>query len=203
LPGNLAMTPCCKPTATSPFPAQQAIRPAGFTQENFMTLSMYQASAPVLTRALHNLAAILKKAEAHAAEHKIDPDTLLSARLAPDMHPLTRQVQMVSDSAKGGIARLAGIDVPSFPDTETSFAELQDRITKTIAFIDGVKASQVDGSEALSITLKFPRGEMHFTGQNFLLQFCLPNVFFHVTTAYAVLRHAGIPLGKLDYLGSP
>ncbi len=167
-----------------------------------MTLSMYQASVPVLSRALTNLDAILTKAEAHAVAQKIDPDTLLAARLAPDMHPFTRQVQIASDGAKGGIARLAGIEAPSYPDTETSFSELHARLAKTISFIGGVTPAQIDGSEDRSITLKFPRGEMNFTGQSFLLSFTLPNVFFHVTTAYALLRQAGVPLGKLDYLGA-
>jgi hypothetical protein len=163
---------------------------------------MYQASVPVLSRALTNLDAILNKAAAYAAEHHIDPETLLTARLAPDMHPFTRQVQIASDGAKGGIARLAGIEAPSFPDTETSFSELHARLAKTIAFIGGVTPAQLDGSEDRAITLKFPRGEMNFTGQSFLLSFTLPNVFFHVTTAYALLRQAGIPLGKIDYLGA-
>jgi hypothetical protein len=163
---------------------------------------MYQASVPVLSRALTNLDAILTKAEAHAVAQKIDPDTLLAARLAPDMHPFTRQVQIASDGAKGGIARLAGIEAPSYPDTETSFSELHARLAKTISFIGGVTPAQIDGSEDRSITLKFPRGEMNFTGQSFLLSFTLPNVFFHVTTAYALLRQAGVPLGKLDYLGA-
>jgi hypothetical protein len=166
-----------------------------------MSLSMYQASVPVLTRALNNLSAILTKGEADATTRKIDPSVFLSARLAPDMHSLTRQVQIASDAAKGGIARLAGVEVPSFPDTETSFADLQARIAKTIAFLESVTPAQIDGSETKTITLNFPGREMSFPGQAFLLGFALPNVFFHVTTAYAILRQNGVALGKADFLG--
>jgi hypothetical protein len=166
-----------------------------------MSLSMYQASVPVLTRAFNNLSAILTKAEADAEARKIDPSVFLTARLAPDMHPLTRQVQIASDAAKGGIGRLAGVDVPSFPDTETTFGALQARIAKTVAFMESVTPAQIDGSEARTVTLKMPGGEMSFLGQAFLLGFTLPNVFFHVTTAYAILRHNGVALGKADFLG--
>jgi hypothetical protein len=163
---------------------------------------MHQAAVPVVTRALHNLAAILTKAEADAATRTIDPSIFLAARLAPDMHPLTRQVQIACDSAKG-VGRLAGADIPSFPDTETTFPALHARIAKTIAYVQGLAADQFDGSETRTITLKFPRGEMSFQGQAFLLGFTLPNVFFHVTTAYDILRHLGVPLGKMDYIGAP
>ena len=166
-----------------------------------MSLSMYQASVPVLARAFKNLAAILTKAEADATARKIDPSVFLTARLAPDMHPLTRQVQIASDAAKGGVGRLAGVDVPSFPDTETTFAELQARIAKTIAFIETVTPAQIDGSEEKNVTLKMPGREISFVGQAFLLGFTLPNVFFHITTAYAILRHNGVPIGKADFLG--
>lgn len=166
-----------------------------------MTISMHQASVPVLTRALNNLGVILTKAEAYAAEHQIDPATLLAARLAPDMHPLTRQVQMATDSAKGATARLAGIDIPSFADTETNFAELHARLAKTIAFMAGITPAQIDGSEERPVVLKRPTGDLHFTGQTFLLQFAMPNFFFHVTTAYGILRQTGVKLVKLDYLG--
>jgi hypothetical protein len=162
---------------------------------------MYQASVPVLARTFNNLAAILTKAEADAAARKIEPSVFIGARLAPDMHPLGRQVQIASDAAKGGVARLAGIEPPSFPDTETTFAELQERIRKTVDFVQSVKAAQIDGSEEKSITLKFPGGEVSFVGQTFLLNFTLPNVFFHVTTAYDILRHNGVALGKMDFLG--
>ncbi len=167
-----------------------------------MSLSMYQASAPVFIRMFNNLSAILEKAVADAEARKIDPAVFLAGRLAPDMHPLTRQVQIASDSAKLGIARLAGIDAPSFPDVETSFPELQARIAKTIGFIRSVSPEQIDGSEEKSITLKFPGGEISFSGQAFLLNFTLPNLFFHITTAYDILRHNGVVLGKRDYLGA-
>jgi hypothetical protein len=163
---------------------------------------MYQASAPVFIRMFNNLSAILEKAVADAEARKIDPAVFLAGRLAPDMHPLTRQVQIASDSAKLGIARLAGIDAPSFPDVETSFPELQARIAKTIGFIRSVSPEQIDGSEEKSITLKFPGGEISFSGQAFLLNFTLPNLFFHITTAYDILRHNGVVLGKRDYLGA-
>jgi len=117
------------------------------------------------------------------------------------MHPLSRQVQIASDAAKGGVARLAGIEAPSFPDTETTFPELQDRIRKTIDFVQSVSAAQIDGCEEKPILLKFPGGEISFVGQTFLLNFTLPNVFFHVTTAYDILRHNGVALGKADFLG--
>ncbi|MEJ0048503.1 MAG: DUF1993 family protein [Rhodospirillales bacterium] len=166
-----------------------------------MTLSMYQASVPVFARMFANLSAILAKAEADAAARKIDPAVLLGARLAPDMHPLTRQVQIASDAAKGGVARLAGIDIPSFPDDEASFAELQARITKTVDFIKGVTPAQIDGSETKTITLQFPGREVSFPGQVFLLNFSLPNFYFHVTMTYAILRHNGLALGKMDFIG--
>jgi hypothetical protein len=166
-----------------------------------MTISMYQASVPVLLRQLANLSAILAKGEAHAAASHIDPAAMLAARLAPDMFPLIRQVQSASDGAKGGAARLAGIEPPSFPDDEVTFADLQARIARTVAFLETITPAQVDGGEDRAITLQAGPREFHFTGQNFLLQFVLPNVFFHCTTAYALLRHQGVPIGKIDYLG--
>ena len=168
-----------------------------------MTLSIYDASIPVLKRGLTNLAALLHKAEASATARKIDPAVFISARLAPDMHPLTRQVQIASDSAKGGAARLTGSESPSFPDTEATFAELQTRIAKTIAYLDGFTADQFAGAETRDIVLKTPNGDFTFTGQSFLLTFMLPNVFFHITTAYNILRHNGVELGKFDFLGRP
>jgi hypothetical protein len=166
-----------------------------------MSLSMYQASVPALVRALGALSAILDKGVADAEARKIDPDVLVRARLAPDMHPLSRQIQIVSDTAKGGAARLAGIDPPSFPDTETTFPELKERIAKTLAFIQGIPADKFEGAEDRAITLKFPNGEMNFTGVEYLQGFVLPNLYFHVTTAYAILRHNGVPVGKRDFLG--
>ena len=134
---------------------------------------------------------------------KIDPAVLFSSRLFPDMFPLSRQVQIASDTAKGAASRLAGIENPSFADTETSFAELQQRISKTIAFLKGIKPEQIDGSEQKAVALPTrSRGDIHFTGQNYLLQHALPNFFFHVTTAYDILRHNGVDIGKPDYLGA-
>lgn len=166
-----------------------------------MSLSMYDASLPLFIRMLGNLSAILHKAEAYAAERKIEPGVLLNARLAPDMYPLVRQVQIASDGVKGCAARLAGIDIPSYADSESSFAELQARIAKTQAFLGSVTAAQLEGSEGKSITLNFPGTELKFTGQEYLLHFVLPNFYFHLTTAYAILRHNGVDIGKMDFLG--
>lgn len=168
-----------------------------------MSLSMYHASLPVLQRMLGNLSAILHKAEVYAAARKIEASVLLNARLAPDMLPLVSQVQIATDTAKGCAARLAGLEVPKYADTESSFAELQGRIDKTLAFIAGIDVAQLEGSEGRSITLKFPNMELNFNGQDYLLGFVLPNFFFHVTTAYAILRHNGLDIGKMDFLGKP
>jgi len=167
-----------------------------------MSLSMYQASTPVFIRGLKNLSAILDKAAAYAEAKKIDPSVLLNARLAPDMFALTRQVQIATDGAKGCAARLAGIEIPSFEDNESTFAEVQARIAKTIAFLQTVDASQIDGSEARAVTLKVRGKEITFQGQPYLLSFVLPNFYFHLTTAYNILRHNGLEIGKMDYLGS-
>lgn len=166
-----------------------------------MPLSMYQASIPVFLHMLDNLAAILDKAQQHAHDHKIDPQVLLNARLAPDMYPLLRQVQIVSDGVKGCAARLAGIAVPSFADTESSFAELQARIGKTTEFLRSVAPEQFEGSEERAISLSFPGLELKFSGQDYLLNFVVPNFYFHLSMAYAILRHNGVPLGKMDFLG--
>ncbi len=166
-----------------------------------MTLSMYQASVPVFVRGLENLAAILAKGAAHAEARKIDPAVFINARLAPDMLALARQVQIASDAAKGCVARLAGVDVPSFPDTETTFPELQARIARTIDFVKGFTPAQIDGSEERTCILKTRNGEIKHRGQDYLFKLSLPNFFFHVTTAYDILRHNGVELGKMDYLG--
>ncbi len=167
-----------------------------------MPLSMYQASVPVFIRALTNLSAILAKAESWAQARKIEPSVLVNARLAPDMFPLSRQVQIASDVAKGCAARLAGQEAPSFPDTESSFAELQARIEKTVAYLKTFQPSQIDGSETRDIRLKIGGNDLQFTGQDYLLTFVLPNIFFHVTTTYAILRHNGLDIGKKDFLGN-
>ncbi len=167
-----------------------------------MSLSMYQASVPVFVRQFGALSKILGKAEAFAAEQAIDPATLIAARLAPDMYPFSKQIQIASDIVKGGIARLAGIEPPAFDDTETTFAELEERIGKTVGFIASVPADQIDGSETRAILLKAGGNEYPFVGQDYLLHFVLPNFFFHVTAAYALLRQAGVPLGKMDFLAA-
>jgi len=167
-----------------------------------MSLSMYAASVPVFVRTLGNLSAILKKAEADATARGYDPTILVNARLAPDMLPLARQVQIASDSAKGCVARLAGIDAPVMADNETTIAELVERVAKTGAFLHTVQAAQIDGSEEREIALKMRGNEVKFQGQPFLLHFALANFFFHTTTAYAILRHNGVALGKSDFLGA-
>ena len=166
-----------------------------------MTLSMYQASIPAFIRILENLSAILTKAEAHATAKKIELSVLVNDRLAPDMLPFSRQIQIATDAVKGCAARLAGIEIPSYPDTESTFPELQERITKTIAFLKSVKQAQLDGSEDRSVTLKIGGKDISFTGPVYLFNFVIPNFYFHVTTAYAILRHNGVEIGKMDYLG--
>ncbi len=167
-----------------------------------MPLSMYQASVPVFLQGLKNLAAILDKAAGQAAERKIDPAVLLNDRLAPDMFPLVRQVQIASDHAKGAPARLAGIDVPKFEDVEKSFDDLQQRLARVTEFVKSISPAQIDGSEEREITLPIGGQSMAFMGQAYLLHFALPNFYFHLTTAYAILRHKGIVIGKRDFIGA-
>lgn len=166
-----------------------------------MTISMYQASIPVFLRGLNNLSALLQKAEDHAKAKNLDPSVFTTGALTEDMFPLTRQVQIATDSAKGCAARLAGIEVPSFEDNEKTFAELQARIKKTIAFIESVKPAQVDGSEERAVTIKTRSDEFTFPGQTYLTAWAMPNFYFHVVTAYDILRHKGVEIGKKDYLG--
>ncbi|ADO73778.1 DUF1993 domain-containing protein [Stigmatella aurantiaca] len=167
-----------------------------------MSLSMYQASVPVFIRTLGQLSAILDKAAAYAEAKKINPQVLIQARLAPDMLPLSFQIQTATDTAKGCAARLAGIEMPSYADTEASFPELKARIAKTVTFLQGVSAAQIDSSEERNIVLKMGSREARFLGQAYLLTFALPNFYFHVTTAYAILRHNGVDIGKQDFLGN-
>ncbi|WP_160287054.1 DUF1993 domain-containing protein [Pseudomonas knackmussii] len=167
-----------------------------------MSLSIYQISVPVFIRMLGNLSAILAKAEAHAQAKNIDPSVFLNARLAPDMFALTRQVQIACDAAKGCGARLAGVDIPSFADEEKSFADLQARIAKTVDFLKSLKPEQFEGAENRDITIKTPSRELHFKGLDFLLHFANANFYFHVTTTYAILRHNGVEVGKMDFLGA-
>ena len=166
-----------------------------------MTISMYQSSIPVFIRHLNNLSVILKKGEAYAAAKKIDGSVLMNCRLAPDMFPLVRQVQITSDTVKAGAARLAGIEVPSFEDNETTFEQLQERIAKTIKFLQSIKAEQIDGSESKKISYTHRNKENNFIGLPYLLNYTLPNLYFHITIAYAILRHNGVEVGKKDYLG--
>ena len=164
---------------------------------------MYQASAPRLINSMRNLSAILDKTQAYIDAKKIDPSALLQFRLFPDMLNLTRQIQIASDTAKGVVARLAGVDIPTYEDNETSVAELQARIAKTIAFIEGFTPAQIDGTEDKAIVTKRGDKETHYTGMQFLLGHAIPNVYFHVSIAFAILRHNGVEIGKRDYLGKP
>ena len=166
-----------------------------------MTISMYQASIPAFIRILNNLSAILDKAAAHAEAKKIDLSVFVNARLAPDMFPLSRQIQIATDDVKGCAARLAGVEVPGYPDTETTIAELKARIAKTVDFLKTFKPAQIDGSEERKISLKIGGHELTFLGQPYLLNFVIPNFYFHVTTAYDILRHNGVDIGKQDFLG--
>jgi hypothetical protein len=166
-----------------------------------MALSMYQSSVPMLKRMLGSLSTLLTKAAAHAEAKKIDPAVLVGARLFPDMFALARQVQIATDQAKGCAARLAGVDVPKYEDTETTFAELQARLAKTIAFLDSLTPAQIDGSEDKDIVVQVRDLKLDFKGQDYLMQWVLPNFYFHVTTAYNILRHNGIEIGKKDFLG--
>jgi uncharacterized protein len=167
-----------------------------------MSISMYQASVPAFLQMLNSLSAILDKAEVHAAERKIDPSVLLGWRLAPDMFALARQVQIATDQAKGCCARLAGVEVPRYADDETSFADLRARIAKTIDFVRGFEPDDIDGSEERDIAITAGSRELRFKGEQYLVSFVLPNFYFHVTTAYAILRHCGLPIGKRDFLGA-
>ena len=168
-----------------------------------MSISLYAASVPVFKQMLDALGDVLKKAEAHAAAKNIEPAVLLQSRLYPDMFPLVRQVQIAADFAKGVSARLAGVEVPSFPDTEVTFADLHALLDKVRGFIGGIEAAQVDGQEAREIITRpgTPK-EKRFNGQSYLLTYGLPQFFFHVTTAYAILRHNGVEIGKRDYMGA-
>ena len=167
-----------------------------------MTLSMYQASVPVFIQGLTGLGGVIDKAAAHAAERKIDPAALLQARLYPDMFPFARQVQIATDFAKGGAARLAGVEFPAYEDSETSFEELKARVDKTIAFLRTLEAAQIDGSEDRDISL-VRRGETSIVkGQAYLLEQAMPNFYFHITTAYAIQRHNGVEVGKRVFLGA-
>ena len=167
-----------------------------------MSISMYQALVPPTIRVLTNLKLILEKAAAHAEEKKIDPSVLINGRLYPDMFPLSRQIQIATDSAKGAVSRLAGLEVPKFEDNESTFAELVARIDKTITLLESFKPEQIDGSEDKSIVLPMHDKTITFKGLPYLLDYSLPNIYFHTTTAYAILRHNGVEIGKKDFLGN-
>jgi uncharacterized protein len=168
-----------------------------------MSLSMYTASAPVFVRMLKNMLVWLDKAEAHATARKFDTANYLGLRLAPDMLPFTRQVQIASDAAKGCMARLAGHEVPKWEDNEATMADVRARVQKTLDYVASFTAAQIDGSEGRSISIPRRVGDpLQFDGEAFLKHFALPNFYFHATTAYALLRHAGVEVGKGDYLGA-
>ena len=168
-----------------------------------MTISMHQASAPRFANTLRNLSVILDKAQAHCEAKKIEPAALTQARLFPDMFSFTRQVQIACDTAKGAVARLAGVEVPKHEDTEQTFAELKARIAKTVDFVQSIGAAKIDGSEGREVVLKMRSGEVKFTGLQYLMGHALPNFYFHVTTAYNILRHNGVEIGKRDFIGTP
>lgn len=178
------------------------IHPADDQKETTVSISMYSASIPALKRGLDSLATILDKAENHATTRKIDPAVLLGARLYPDMFPLIKQVQIATDNAKGCAARLAGREVPRYKDTETSFTELIERIARTIAFLDTVGPEQIDGSENRDVSLQAGGQTYEFKGLAYLTGWVLPNFYFHVATAYAILRHNGVEIAKKDFLGT-
>jgi hypothetical protein len=164
---------------------------------------MHQASATRFAHILRNLSTLLDKAEAHCTAKKIEPAALLQFRLFPDMFTLTRQVQIACDTAKGAVARLAGVDIPKHEDTEQSFAELKGRIASTVQFVETLKAGQIDGSEEREVVIKMRGQDTKLKGAQYLLGVAYPNFYFHVTTAYNILRHNGVELGKQDYIGKP
>jgi len=165
-------------------------------------VSLYDVSIPALVRGLTNLSAILDKAAAHAEAKKFDSIVLVQARVYPDMHPLSRQVQIACDTAKGAAARLAGIEIPKHEDNEVTLADLKARVAKTLSFVNTVAADQLKGAETRAIEIKTPRGSWNFTGLSYLTGFVLPNFYFHLSMVYALLRHNGIEIGKADFLGA-
>lgn len=168
-----------------------------------MPLSMYQASVPRFIHMLNNLSAILAKAQAHVDARKLDETALTGFRLYPDMLPMARQVMIATDTAKGAAARLAGVEIPVYEDVEKTLAELQARIAKTVAYLQTFSPAQIDGSEEREVVIKRRDSETRHSGLQYLLGQAVPNFYFHVTTAYAILRHNGVEIGKRDYLGNP
>jgi uncharacterized protein len=167
-----------------------------------MALSMYTASVPVFVQYLTALSNVLTKAEEHCAAKKIEPSVLVGARLYPDMFALARQVQIATDHVKGSLARLAGVEVPSYADTEATFAELQARVAKTLDYAQSFKPEQLEGSDVKKIVLDIRGNKFEFDGNTYLSTWALPNFFFHLTTAYAILRHNGVEVGKRDFMGA-
>jgi hypothetical protein len=166
-----------------------------------MSVSLYDLSIPVFTLSLSNLSAILDKAASYSEAKKIDPKVMPQSRLIADMLPLSAQIQIACDTAKGAAARLAGVEAPKYEDNETTLAELKARVGKTLDFINGIKPEQLQGAESREIVLQFPNATLKFNGKNYLANFVIPNLFFHVTMAYALLRKNGVDLGKRDFLG--
>jgi hypothetical protein len=167
-----------------------------------MSLSIHEAVVPVLVRALQSLTGVIEKGRLHAENEKFDPSVLLATRLYPDMFPLSRQIQVVSDQCKGCMARLAGVEPPKYPDIETTFAELKERLEKTVKYVQSFDAGKLEGAGKRPIELKFPNNSLTFkTGWDYYLAFALPNVYFHCATAYDILRHCGVKLGKADFMG--
>jgi hypothetical protein len=186
-------------------PTRKALSPRAAVPEafwrNIVAISMYDVSVPVFAARLKALSGVLEAAEKNAAERKIDPSTFLTSRLAPDMFTLARQVQIATDHAKGAPSRLAGRDVPKYEDNEASFAELQTRIAKVGEHLSSFSAADIEGSEDRVIELKVGGRELSMSGSQYLLNFAMPNFYFHLTTAYGILRHNGVPLGKIMFLG--
>ncbi|MCZ8294054.1 MAG: DUF1993 domain-containing protein [Hylemonella sp.] len=168
-----------------------------------MSISMYQASVPRFINILGNLSAILDKTQAHVEAKKLDETALTGFRLYPDMLPMARQIMIATDTAKGLVARLAGVEIPVYEDTEKTIPELKARIAKTIAYLQSFKPAQIDGTEDKEIVIKRGDKETRYTGMQFMLGHAVPNFYFHVTTTYAILRHNGVEIGKRDYLGNP
>lgn len=166
-----------------------------------MTISMYAASAPAFLQMLGSLAIVLKKTEAFAKEQSKAPEAILQDRLIDDMHPMVRQVQIACDHAKGAMARISGKDNPRFEDTETTFAELHERIARTADFVKSFKPSDLDGHEDVSVTIRYPGAELNFKAQDYLIHYALPNFYFHVSMAYAIARKNGVPVGKANFMG--
>ncbi|MDB5569251.1 MAG: hypothetical protein JWN93_434 [Hyphomicrobiales bacterium] len=168
-----------------------------------MTISMYKASAPIFIQYLTGLSNVLDKAQAHIEAKKLDATFFMNMRIYPDMFPFVRQVRAVCDHAVSACGRLAGVELPAFENNEASIADLKQRIDRTIAFVRSIKPEEIDGTEDKEITIKFPSGERQFTGQTLLLNFSLPNFYFHDTTAYNILRHCGVEIGKRDFMSTP